>query len=93
MDKMSSDETPGFSLIEKILAYAAISIIAIAVVTYLVTLIVGLADGRYLLANGLWPLVAAIGFYGLPIGFLLLFVLLIISFTRRARAARRAGRK
>lgn len=90
---MSADETPKFSLVEKLLAYASIAIIAFAVLAYLATLIVGLAGGRYLLENGLWPLVAGIGFYGLPVGFLLLIALLIVSFTRRGRAAKRAERK
>lgn len=87
---MPTDATPKFSLIERLLAYAAIAIIAVAVLSYLTTLIVGLAGGREALAAGLWPLVAWIAFYGLPAGFVLLIVLLAISFTRRGRAARRA---
>ncbi|MBN9612675.1 MAG: hypothetical protein J0H64_04295 [Actinobacteria bacterium] len=91
MGKMPTDESPKFSLVEKLLAYASIVIIAAAVAAYLTTLIVGLAAGREALAAGLWPLVAWIAFYGLPVGFILLIALLAISFTRRGRAARKAG--
>lgn len=90
---MPTDESPKFSLVEKLLAYASIVIIAAAVLAYLTTLIVGLAVGREVLAAGLWPLVAWIAFYGLPVGFVLLIALLVISFTRRGRAARTAGRE
>jgi len=90
---MPADESPKFSLVEKLLAYASIVIIAAAVVAYLTTLIVGLAAGREVLAAGLWPIVAWIAFYGLPVGFVLLIALLVISFTRRGRAARTAGRE
>lgn len=90
MGRMSPD-APKFSLIERVLAYASISIIAVAVVSYLTTLIVGLAGGRHLLAAGLWPVVTWIAFYGLPIGFVLLVVLLGISFSRRG--SRRGGRE
>ncbi|MBO1900649.1 hypothetical protein J4H92_01640 [Leucobacter weissii] len=79
---MPSD-APKFSTFERVLAYASISIIALAVISYLTTLIVGLAAGREALASGLWAIVTWIAFYGLPIGFVLLIVLLIISFSRR----------
>lgn len=93
MAKMSTDEAPKFSVIERLLAYAAITIIAVAVAAYLITLVVGLVAGRQALVAGLWPLVTWIGFYGLPAGFVLMIALLVISFTRRGRAARRAGRE
>lgn len=86
---MSTDESPKFSMIERLLAYASIAIIALAIGSYLTTLIVALAAGRQALISGLWPLVTWIAFYGLPIGFVLLIALLVISFSRRARAARR----
>lgn len=86
-----SPDAPKFSVIERVLAYASISIIAIAVISYLATLIVGLAGGRRLLADGLWPFVTWIAFYGLPFGFVLLIVLLGISFARRG--SRKGGRE
>lgn len=82
MGRMST-EAPKYSALERVLAYAAISIIVVAVASYLTTLIVGLAGGRHLLAAGLWPVVTWIAFYGLPIGFVLLVALLVINFSRR----------
>lgn len=73
------------SVLEKILAYSSVSIIVIAVVSYLTTLIVAMVSGREALASGLWQFVTFIAFYGLPVGFLLLIVLLIINFTRKGR--------
>ncbi|CAG7620767.1 hypothetical protein ACFPZL_05855 [Leucobacter soli] len=90
---MPTDESPKFTLVERLLAYTSISIIGVAVLSYLVTLIVGLSGGRELLADGLWQVVTWIAFYGLPIGFVLLIALLVISFTRRGRTARGAARE
>lgn len=89
MGRMSTEESPKFTLLERLLAYGAAAIIALAVGAYLTTLIVALAAGREALVSGLWPLVTWIAFFGLPIGFVLLIALLIINFTRRGRAARR----
>jgi hypothetical protein len=78
-----STEAPKYSVLERVLAYTASSIIVIAVASYLTTLIIGLAGGRHLLAAGVWPFVTWVAFYGLPIGFILLIVLLAINFSRR----------
>lgn len=72
-------------VIERILAYSSISIIVIAVISYLTTLIVAMAVGRHVLANGLWQIVTFISYVGLPVGFALLITLLIINFSRRSR--------
>lgn len=93
MVRMSTDESPKFTLIERLLAYASIAIIGAAVAAYLTTLIVALVAGRKALVAGLWPIVDWIAFYGLPIGFLLLVTLLVISFVRRGRASRRADQE
>lgn len=83
-----STDAPKFSVLERVLTYAAVSIMVVAIVSYLTTLIVGLAGGRHLLAAGLWPFVTWIAFYGLPIGFVLLVTLLIINFSRRGSRRR-----
>lgn len=85
---MSSD-APRFSTLERVLAYAAAAIIVIAVASYLTTLIVGLAAGREALAHGIWQFVTGVAFYGVPAGFVIMMVLLGISFTRRGRSATR----
>lgn len=73
------------SVLEKILAYTSVSIIVIAVGAYLTTLIVAMAAGREVLADGLWQIVTFISYIGLPIGFVLLITLLIMNFSRRGR--------
>lgn len=73
------------SVLEKILAYTSVSIIVIAVGAYLTTLVVAMAAGREVLADGLWQIVTFISYIGLPIGFVLLITLLIMNFSRRGR--------
>ena len=80
---MSEQQKPW--AIEKILAYTSISIIVIAVISYITTLIVAMAIGREVLAEGLWQAVTFIAYVGLPLGFALLITLLIINFSRRGR--------
>lgn len=83
-----STETSSSSLIERILAFTSLSIIAIALLSFFVTLIVGLND-REVVATGFGPIVYGISIIGLPVGFLLLIVLLIVSQVRRRREFRR----
>lgn len=88
MNRMSSEQPSSPSLVEKILAYATITIIAVALLSFFATLIVGLND-RETMAAGLWPVVYGISLIGLPIGFLLLVVLLVVSQVRRRSETRR----
>ncbi|NLA64351.1 MAG: hypothetical protein GX862_00120 [Leucobacter sp.] len=83
MERMS--EQKKHSALERVLAYATVAIIVIAVVAYLTTLIVAMVAGREILADGLWTIVTYISYWGLPIGFVLLMVLLGINFRRRGR--------
>lgn len=85
MDRMptEAEDAPKFSLFERVLAYIAAALMVLAVAAYLTTLIVGMVAGREALAGSLWPLVVGISYIGLPIGFVLLVVLLAISYRRR----------
>jgi len=78
-----SAESNKYSVVERVLAYASFSIMAIAVLAYLTTLIVAMVAGREALAANLWPAVVWISYVGLPVGFVLLMVLLGINFSRR----------
>lgn len=80
---MSDQQKP--LAIEKVLAYASISIIVLAVISYITTLIVAMTAGREVLAEGLWQVVTFIAYVGLPVGFVLLIVLLILSYSRRGK--------
>ena len=82
---MRMSEQQQSSVLEKILAYTSVSIIVIAVGAYLTTLVVAMAAGREVLADGLWQVVTFISYIGLPIGFVLLITLLIMNFSRRGR--------
>jgi len=86
-------DAPKFSALERVLAYIASAIIVIAVLSYLTTLLVGLVAGREALAHGLWQFVTGVAFYGVPAGFVVLMVLLGITFTRRSRASRAADHR
>lgn len=87
MERMSTEpSTP--SLLERILAYASLTIIALALLSFFATLIVGL-NNRFALAEGLWPVVYGISMIGLPIGFALLIILLIVSQRRRRSETRK----
>lgn len=83
MERMSEDTK--YSVMERVLAYVAISIMVIAVLSFLTVLVVALVAGREVLANGLWELVSFIAYFGLPTGFVLLMILLGINFRKRNR--------
>ncbi|MFF8817135.1 MULTISPECIES: hypothetical protein [Leucobacter] len=85
---MSTEETSTPSLFERILAYATVSIIVVALGSFFATLIVGMSN-RQAVAEGFWPVVYGISLFALPIGFALLVVLLIVAQRRRSRDARR----
>ncbi len=91
MDRMSDQQKP--SAIERILAYASVSIIVIAVLSYLTTLIVAMVAGREVLADGLWQIVTFISYVGLPVGFVLLIALLVINFSRRGKEGKERREK
>ena len=85
---MTSEDSSNPSVIERILAYATVAIIVIALGSFFTTLIVGMTD-RYAVAEGLWGFVFGISLIGLPIGFALLIVSLVLAQRRRRRDLRR----
>jgi hypothetical protein len=87
MDRMSTEPSSP-SLLERILAYASLTIIAVALLSFFATLIVGMND-RFAMAEGLWPFVYGFSLFGLPVGFVLLILLLILSQRRRRAEFRR----
>lgn len=87
-----TSQAPRFSILERVLAYTAAAIIAVAVLSYFATLIVALVAGREALAHGLWQFVTGVAFYGVPAGFVLVMVVLGLSFSRRSRSARADAR-
>ncbi len=78
--------------IERVLAYMVAAIIVVSLASF-VAVIIGTATGigREELATGIWPLITILPLIGLPIGFVLIIVLLVVSAVRRGRAAKDAG--
>lgn len=78
--------------VERVLAYMVAAIIVLSLASF-VALIIGTAAGvqREEFATGVWPVVTVLPLIGLPIGFVLIIVLLIVSAVRRGRAAKDAG--
>lgn len=82
------------SRLERVLAYAAVTIIALAVLAFFVTLAIGLTDsGRDTLTTGAWPLMVWVSYVGLPTGFVLIMLLLIVNNRRRAKDNPRDARR
>lgn len=87
-------ESSSPSRFERVLAIAAVTIIGLAVLAFLVTLVLGLTDtGRETLATGAWPLAVWTSYVGLPVGFALIIVLLIVNNRRRAKDNPRDARR
>jgi len=78
--------------VERVIAYMVAAIVVVSVASF-VAVIIGTAAGigREELATGIWPFVTILPLIGLPIGFILIIVLLVVSVVRRGRAAKGAG--
>ena len=73
---------------ERVLAYMVASSIGLAVLSIFAILIGSFA--KLDLTLGLWPVIRILPLIGLPIGFLMLIALIIISGLRRGREAKDA---
>lgn len=70
------------------MALAIIGVSILAVITVLIAGGVGLTKAEA--QDGIWPTVTLLPLVGFPIGFLLIFVLMIVSARRRGRESRAA---
>lgn len=82
------EETSSPSLLERLLAYASLTIIGAALLSFFSTLIIGLND-REAVAEEPWSIIFGVSLYALPVGFVLLIALLILSGRRRRAEFRR----
>lgn len=73
--------------IDRILAVMALGLTIVSIILFFV-LIIATASGMHQqdFATGLWPVVGVFPIIALPIAFLMILALLIMSFVRRARA-------
>jgi len=71
--------------IDRILAYMALGLTIVSIVCFFAVILakpLGIED----FSAGLWPLVVVLPLIALPIAFVMIVVLLIMSFVRRSRA-------
>jgi hypothetical protein len=81
----SSQLQPG--RVERILAFMSLGIALLSIVCFF-AIIIGTATGmtRDDFLTGIWPLVAVLPNIGLPLAFVLIITLLVITWVRRRRA-------
>ncbi|HWU28899.1 MAG TPA: multidrug ABC transporter ATPase [Microbacterium sp.] len=83
------DDSSGTSngLLDRILAYTALALTAASIICFF-AIPIGTATGMQQkdFGQGAWPFIAALPLYGLPVAFLMIITLLIITFVRRGRA-------
>ncbi len=93
MSGNSPTPTAPVRAIDRILGFGALGIIAVSVACFL-AIIIGTATGMRQedFAHGLWPVVAGVPFWGLPLGLGMIILLLIMTFVRNGRTAKRTGR-
>jgi hypothetical protein len=77
--------------VERILAYMVASAIGLSILAFL-AIIIARAAGLKSADEGVWPAVFMLPLIGLPIGFILIVVLLVMTFVRRGREAKDAGK-
>lgn len=78
--------------VDRILAFTALTLAALSIICFF-AIIIGTAVGvnQDSFSTGIWPLVAAVPLYGLPIAFVMIIALLIMSFIRKGSAAKRSS--
>lgn len=76
--------------LDRILAFTALTLAALSVACFF-AIIIGSATGmdQDAFGEGIWPVVAAIPLWGLPAAFVMIIALLVMSFARKGRAAKR----
>lgn len=75
--------------VERVLAYMIAAAVALSIIAFL-AVIIGTATGVRDFGEGLWPTVIMLPLIGLPIGFVLLVALLVVSAVRRGRETKDA---
>lgn len=74
---------------ERVLAYMFVAVVGLSIICFFAVMI-GTFSGvtRDEMGTGIWAVVTMLPWFGLPIAFLLLIVLLIVNGVRRARTSR-----
>ncbi|GAB3601281.1 multidrug ABC transporter ATPase [Microbacterium tumbae] len=91
MSSQNSEPDVPVRAVDRILAFTALTLAALSVLCFFAIIIataVGMQHAEFAAAP--WPLVAAVPQWGLPIAFVMIITLLIMSFVRKGRAAKRS---
>ncbi|WP_029151226.1 hypothetical protein [Microbacterium indicum] len=85
----SRNDGPPVRRIDRILAFMSLGIVMLSIVCFLAVIIASAAGVPHeAMGEGAWPMVSMIVMIGPIIAFVLLLVLLVMSFIRRGRANR-----
>lgn len=84
---MNDNNPASINRTERVLAYTIASIVGLSILSFL-AVILGTALGVRDFSAGLWPTVLIFPLFGLPVGFVLIIVLLVVGARRRARESR-----
>ncbi|GAA3942070.1 multidrug ABC transporter ATPase [Microbacterium soli] len=90
MRKQDDSPEAAIGRLDRYLAYTALALAAASIICFF-AIIIGTATGmdQAAFGTGVWPFLAAVPLFGLPLAFLLIIALLVITFVRRGRANRR----
>jgi len=83
---MATPSQPETARIDRVLAAMVASIIGLSLICFAALLIasaVGVKRADF--AQGIWPTVAALPLIGLPIGFVMLIILVVLNWSRRRK--------
>ncbi|MBX3104720.1 MAG: multidrug ABC transporter ATPase [Microbacteriaceae bacterium] len=87
-------DTPKATRLEKILSVSILAIVAVTIICFF-SVIIATATGAAKSGDfnrGIWPAVFTLQYWGLPVAFLLLVLLLVTNSVRRSKAAKSARR-
>lgn len=85
-----TNQTPHTSgRIERILAYMVAGVVGLSILAFL-AVIIGRATGMQAddYGSGAWPTIIVLPWFGLPVGFLAIIALMVMTGIRRSREAR-----
>ncbi len=90
---MTASTPGGINRGERLLAFLIIAIVGLSLLAFIAVIVatamgVGNNDG---FSEGIWPVVIMLPLIGLPVSFVLIIALLILSAIRRGRAAKSNG--
>lgn len=89
MSKHDSRTEAPIGRFDRFLAYAALVLAGGSIISFF-AIIIGTSTGmdQAAFSSGIWPFLTALPLFGLPLAFVMIITLLIISFVRRGRAAK-----